>query len=67
MRIVRVIYTRVYEFEEKELEEFAEIENMPDEELKNQALIVANNYMSVDMETMNQEVENFANPEIEII
>lgn len=66
-RIIKITYVRVYEFEEKDVLACCGLKNIPDEELKDQALLMANNFISEDMEEYYDDVENFASAEVEII
>jgi K+/H+ antiporter YhaU regulatory subunit KhtT len=66
-RIIKITYVRVYEFEEKDVLAYCDLKNIPDEELKDQALLMANNFISEDMEEYYDDVENFASAEVEII
>lgn len=66
-RIIKITYTRVYEFEERDVLACCGLKNIPDEELKDQALLMANNFISEDMEEYHDDVENFASAEVEII
>lgn len=69
-KIIRVTYTRVYEFSKKELQKAFEVNDIvveTDDQLKSYGLYMANNCMSDDMETMNEDVNSFASAKVKII